>query len=157
MALDHYKYMKLALEAAKNAANELEVPVGALVVRNTDGEIIGRGANRTEQHFDPTAHAEIVAIREACAKKCNWRLDDCTLYVTLEPCPMCAAAICQARISTVVFGAPDSKQGGCGSALNIPGEKAMSCHPQVYGGIMEDECAAILTDFFKKRRNDDLK
>ena len=143
------KYMKEALRLAQCAAQNGEVPVGAVIVK--DGEIIATGANRRENDQSPTAHAEIIAIQEASKSLGSWRLDGCTLYVTLEPCPMCMGAIINSRIGKVVFGAFDLKAGACGSVVNL-NKYAFNHHPEVIGGIMEDECGEILTDFFKKIR-----
>lgn len=143
------KFMKEALALAKKAGECGDVPVGAVVVK--DGEIIGRGENKKEQEKDPTAHAEIVAIKDAAEKLNSWHLDDCTLYVTLEPCPMCMGAIIGSRISKVVFGAFDLKSGVCGSVMDM--SKYPFCHrPEIIGGIMEDECKALLSDFFQQFR-----
>ena len=143
------KYMKEALRLAQCAAQNGEVPVGAVIVK--DSEIIATGANRRESDKSPTAHAEILAIQEASKALGSWRLDGCTLYVTLEPCPMCMGAIINSRIGKVVFGAFDLKAGACGSVVNL-NKYAFNHHPEVIGGIMEDECGEILTDFFKKIR-----
>ena len=143
------KYMKEALRLAQCAAQNGEVPVGAVIVK--DSEIIATGANRRESDQSPTAHAEIIAIQEASKSIGSWRLDGCTLYVTLEPCPMCMGAIINSRIEKVVFGAFDLKAGACGSVVNL-NKYAFNHHPEVIGGIMEDECGEILTDFFKKIR-----
>lgn len=143
------KYMKEALALAKSAAKMGEVPVGAVIVK--DDKIISSGANRRECDQNPTAHAEIIAINEAAKVLNSWRLDGCTLYVTLEPCPMCMGAIINSRIRKVVFGAFDLKAGSCGSVVNL-NKCDFNHHPEVVGGIMEDECSGILTDFFKKIR-----
>ncbi len=138
--------MKLALEQAKLSASD--IPVGAVIVR--DGEIIAQACNRKEKTSDVTAHAEIVAIREAEKKLKNWRLDGCDLYVTLEPCPMCAWAIIQARINTVYFGSYDVNYGALGSKIDL--RKLLNSSIKVYGGIMEAECDKILKDYFAKLR-----
>lgn len=143
-------YMTAALELAKQAAALGEVPVGAIVA-DGDGAIIGRGYNRRETDRDATAHAEILAIQEACRKKNSWRLTGCTLYVTLEPCPMCTGAILQSRLERVVFGADDEKAGCCGGLLHLT-EYPFSHHPAVYAGVLEEECRKLLQDFFQKRR-----
>lgn len=143
-------YMTAALELAKQAAALGEVPVGAIVA-DGDGAIIGRGYNRRETDRDATAHAEILAIQEACRKKNSWRLTGCTLYVTLEPCPMCTGAILQSRLEQVVFGADDEKAGCCGGLLHLT-EYPFSHHPAVYAGVLEEECRKLLQDFFQKRR-----
>ena len=143
--------MKEALRLAKTAAENGDVPVGAVIVR--DGEIIAQGFNRREKDGDATAHAEVLAIREACDKLNNWHLDDCELYVTLEPCPMCAGAIINSRIKTVVFGAFDKKAGSASRESVVDLFNLGYNHkPDVYCGICEDECAALLTDFFKDKR-----
>ena len=123
--------------------------VGAVIVK--DGKIIARGHNRRMQNCDPTAHAEIEAIREACRALGTWRLDGCTLYVTLEPCPMCAGAILNARIPTVVYGAREAKSGSCGSVIDLFFEN-YGFQPRVYGGVRKDECAALLRNFFLRMR-----
>ena len=138
-------YMTEALFEARQALEEDEVPVGAVIVK--DGKIIARGHNRRMQNCDPTAHAEIEAIREACRARGTWRLDGCTLYVTLEPCPMCAGAILNARIPTVVYGAREAKSGSCGSVIDLFFEN-YGFQPRVYGGVCRDECAALLRNFF---------
>lgn len=143
-------YMTAALELARQAAALGEVPVGAIVA-DGDGAIIGRGYNRRETDRDATAHAEILAIQEACRKKNSWRLTGCTLYVTLEPCPMCTGAILQSRLEQVVFGADDEKAGCCGGLLHLT-EYPFSHHPAVYAGVLEEECRKLLQDFFQKRR-----
>lgn len=144
------KYMVLAIEQAKKAADEGEVPIGAVIVKN--GEIISVAHNECEQKKDPTAHAEILAIRRAAEKIGDFRLTDAELYVTLEPCPMCAGAIINARIKEVVFGAADPMKGALGSVLNLYSYNLPN-KPEVYGGISEKECLNILQEFFKKRRN----
>lgn len=143
--------MNEAISLAKKAAEHSDVPVGAVVVK--DGEIIGRGYNLREQTRDATAHAEVVAIREACKKLSAWRLDDCELYVTLEPCPMCAGAIINSRIKTVVFGAFDKKAGSASKESVIDMFSLPFNHkPEVYAGICEKECSALLSDFFEDKR-----
>lgn len=146
------KFMDLAIVRAKHAAESGEVPVGAVVVRN--GEIIASGRNRREQNRLATAHAEIEAINAACEAVGDWRLDDCELYVTLEPCPMCAGAIVNSRIKTVVFGAYDTKAGALGSIANFA-DGSFGVTTEVYGGICENECKNLLDDFFKGVRSDD--
>lgn len=147
--MDKY-YMSLAIEEAKKAAEEGEVPVGAVIVRN--GEVIASSHNLREQTHDATAHAETLAIREACKSLGGWHLTDCTLYVTLEPCPMCAGAIINSCIDRVVFGAYDSRDGSFGSVTNLS-SFPYSRRPIIEGGVLEDECKAILSEFFKKLRN----
>ena len=144
------QYMALALELAREAAAAGEVPVGCVVV-SPDGEVIGRGRNLREETGDACAHAEVLAIREACARLGTWRLEGCTLYVTLEPCPMCAGAIINSRIPTVVYGAREAKSGSCGSVIDLFFEN-YGFQPRVYGGVMKDECAALLRDFFFRMR-----
>ena len=142
--------MQIALDLAKQAAANNEVPVGAIVVK--DGVVIGRGANAPIGLHDPTAHAEIVAMREAAQHLGNYRLVDCTLYVTLEPCAMCSGAMQHARIAKLVYGASDAKTGACGSVVNLMAEPKLNHHTEVLGGVMADECGAILSGFFKQRR-----
>lgn len=142
--------MKRAIEIARQAGARGEIPVGAVIVK--DGEVIAEGTNRREEKKSALSHAETEAIAAACRKLGDWRLDGCTLYVTLEPCPMCAGAIINARISTVVFGAFDLKAGSFDSVVNLASYPYDS-RPEVYGGICEDECAALLRDFFKAVRD----
>ena len=142
--------MRMALELAHQAAANGEVPVGAIVVK--DGEVIGRGSNAPISLCDPTAHAEINAMREAAAFLGNYRLGDCTLYVTLEPCAMCSGAIQHARIAKLVFGASDPKTGACGSVINLMSEPKLNHHTEVVNGVLAEECGAVLTTFFKQRR-----
>ncbi len=144
------KYMRAALKLAREAAENAEVPVGCVVVA-PDGEIIGRGRNRREEGRDATAHAEIEAIRAACAAAGGWNLAGCALYVTLEPCPMCAGAIINARVSTVVYGAKEPYSGSVGSVINLF-EERYGHRPAVYGGVLADECASLLRDFFEGLR-----
>ncbi len=149
--MDHEKHMKSALEQAKKAMDEGEVPVGCVIV-DGNGEIIGRGYNRREKERNALAHAELEAINEACKNMIDWRLTGCSLYVTLEPCPMCAGAIINARLSKVFYGAKEEQSGSCGSVINLFMER-FGHSPQVVGGILEQECAALMTDFFRKIRN----
>ena len=144
------RYMSLALELAREAAEHGEVPVGA-VVADKSGRIIGRGRNRREESGDATAHAEIEAIREACLQLGDWRLEGYTLCVTLEPCPMCAGAIINARVPTVVFGARESLTGSCGSVIDLFAER-YGHRPAVYPGVLREDCAALMRDFFKGKR-----
>lgn len=144
-------YMGLALELALKAAGEGEIPVGAVVVRA--GRILGKGANCREAGADPTLHAEIVAMREAARENGNWRLHGCTLYVTLEPCPMCAGALVLSRVQRLVYGCPDPKTGACGSLYDIVRDTRLNHKVFVQGGILSEECARILRDFFQARRN----
>ena len=145
------KYMRAALELAREAAAEGEIPVGCVIV-GTDGEIVGSGRNRRETNHDATAHAEMEAIREACRKRGDWRLENCTLYVTLEPCPMCAGAIINARVSSVVYGAREERSGSCGSVIDLFSEN-YGFRPKVYGGVLKEECAAVLREFFYRLRD----
>lgn len=146
-----YIYMKRAVELAKTAFSMGEVPVGAVIVKKSTGEIIGEGYNLREDKKNALAHAEIIAINNACKKLGGWRLPDCALYVTLEPCPMCCGAIINARIDDVFFGAYDYKSGSALSVQNIF-EYPYNHKPNVIGGIMQQECSEILSDFFKKLR-----
>ena len=144
------QYMALALELAREAAAAGEVPVGCVVV-SPDGEVIGRGRNLREETGDACAHAEVLAIREACARLGTWRLEGCTLYVTLEPCPMCAGALINSRIPTVVYGAKEPLSGSCGSVINLF-EERYGHHPAIYGGVLREDCAGVLSDFFRTVR-----
>ena len=145
-------YMRQALLLAQQAATCGEVPVGAVMVDSATGEVVASAVNQTETGCDPTAHAEIIVIREACVALASPRIPRCDLYVTLEPCPMCAQAISNARIRRLYYGAGDSKGGGVEHGARI--FAATSCHhaPEVYAGIMEEESARLLTQFFKERR-----
>ena len=147
-------FMEFALAAAREAAGAGEVPVGAVVVR--DGEIIARTSNRTVRDQDPTAHAEVLALREASRVTGSWRLDDCTLYVTLEPCAMCAGALVLARVDRVVFGAWDPKAGMSGSVEDLLRHPRLNHRPGVLGGVMEDAASALLRQFFTARRGGDF-
>jgi tRNA(adenine34) deaminase len=149
-------YMKKALELAQIAAQQGEVPVGAIVVKKTTGEIVGRGFNRREYGRSPLTHAEIVAIDEASKRLGGWRLIDCELFVTLEPCPMCVGAIINSRIDDVYFGAYDVKSGSAVSVQRMF-ELPYNYRPTVTGGIMEEECSQILSDFFRELRRRKLK
>jgi tRNA(adenine34) deaminase len=142
--------MSIALDEARSASLGGDVPVGALVVR--DAEIVARATNRTVRDQDPTAHAEVLAIRAASAALGRWRLDDCTLYVALEPCAMCAGAIVLARVARVVIGAWDPKAGMVGSVGDLLRHPRLNHRPEVAGGVLESECAALLRDFFAERR-----
>jgi tRNA(adenine34) deaminase len=142
--------MRIALALAQEAGNAGEVPVGALIVR--DGEIVGRGANRPIAEVDPTAHAEVRALRDAALNLNNYRLPGCSLYVTLEPCAMCAGAIQHARIERVVFAASDPKTGACGSVIDLFGEPRLNHHASVVGGVLAAEASALLSSFFAARR-----
>ena len=145
------EYMQIALDLARQAALNGEVPVGAIIVK--DGVIIGSGSNAPIGLRDPTAHAEIIAMRQAAQHLGNYRLIDCTLYVTLEPCAMCSGAIQHVRIAKLVYGASDPKTGACGSVIDLMSEPKLNHHTVVVGGIMAEECGAILTEFFKQRRS----
>lgn len=144
------KFMEYALLLARSAGAVGEVPVGAVIVK--DGEIVGEGRNMREEKQNALSHAEIEAINNACKNLGIWRLDDCEMYVTLEPCPMCAGAIINARIKTLVFGAYDSRMGSIDSVVNLC-DLPYNHKVEVYGGIMEDECKAPLTEFFENLRN----
>ena len=148
-ALDQ-RFLNLALGEAQRGAEEGEVPIGCVLVK--DGRILGRGYNRMEALRDPTAHAEVLAIGAACQALENWRLDGCTLYVTLEPCPMCAGAILNSRIGRVVFGARDKRLGALGSTYNILEKNPINREVQVDGPVMEEECLGMLQDFFREIR-----
>lgn len=143
-------FMREALKLAREAWEAGEVPVGAVVVRG--GEIVGRGFNCPISAADPTAHAEIQALRDAGRKLGNYRLTDCTLYVTLEPCVMCAGAIMHARIARIVYGALDPKTGACGSVVNLFAEPRLNFHCATAGGVLADECGALLREFFICKR-----
>ncbi|GBD35176.1 tRNA-specific adenosine deaminase [bacterium HR36] len=147
----HGMFMELALEEAELAWQENEVPVGAVIV-SWDQGVIARAHNQREQLQDPTAHAEMLAITQAAAALGSWRLERCTLYVTLEPCPMCAGAIVQARLPLVVFGALDPKAGACRSLYRIPEDPRLNHRAVVVGGIMAQRCGELLRDFFRLRR-----
>ena len=148
--MDREYFMSLAIELANEAANCGEVPVGCVIV-DKNNNIIGRGRNRREENADATAHAEIEAIREACKHMGDWRLEGCTMFVTLEPCPMCTGAIINSRIPTVVFGARDAVTGSCGSVIDLFCER-YGHSPAVYPGVLKDESAALLKSFFKDKR-----
>ncbi|MFB0919495.1 MAG: nucleoside deaminase [Oscillospiraceae bacterium] len=148
--MEHEKYMRLALELALEAFRAGEIPVGCVIV-NENGEIIGRGANTRERTRSALGHAELVAIDEACRNIGDWRLEGCTIYVTLEPCPMCAGAIINSRIPRVVFGAREESFGSCGSVIDLFSER-YGHRPAVYSGVLEDDCTTLLSQFFKKMR-----
>ncbi len=150
VAISHERFMREALIEARRAAAMGEVPVGAVLAR--DGQIIGRGHNRRELDGDPLAHAEIFAIREGARRVGDWRLEESTLYVTLEPCPMCAGAIVLARIPFLVFGTRDPKAGGAGSVMNLLQNERLNHQVQIVEGILEEECSRILKDFFQDLR-----
>ena len=144
--MEHEKYMEMALQEAVKAAALGEVPVGAVVVK--DRTVIAKAHNMRERWMDATAHAEVIAIQEACKKLHNWRLSGCTLYVTVEPCPMCAGAIYNSRIDTVIFGCRDNRAGAVESLFNVLSHPLLNHQPQVIGGILEDRCAAVVKKFF---------
>jgi tRNA(adenine34) deaminase len=143
-------FMRLAIREAERALEHDDVPIGAVVVH--EGEVVGAGHNERELRQDPTAHAEIIALREAARTLGSWRLLDSVLYVTLEPCAMCAGAIVLARIPRVVYAAPDPKAGAAGSVLDVLGEPRLNHRPEVAGGLLEAECADLLRSFFQGRR-----
>jgi tRNA(adenine34) deaminase len=143
-------YMQQAIKLAEQAAENGEVPVGAIVVCN--GEIVGTGSNAPISLNDPSAHAEMLAIRDAAKTLGNYRLVDCTLYVTLEPCAMCAGVIQHARLAKLVYGASDPKTGACGSVINLMAEKKLNHHTEIVGGVLAAECGHLLSTFFKQRR-----
>jgi tRNA(adenine34) deaminase len=143
-------FMRLALREAERALEHDDVPIGAVVVRG--GEVVATGHNERELRQDPSAHAEIIALREAARVAGSWRVLDAVLYVTLEPCPMCAGAIVLARVPRVVYGASDPKAGACGSVIDILGEARLNHRPEVAGGLLMEECGALLSEFFASRR-----
>ncbi len=149
--MDKIHYMKIALKQAHKAGEEDEVPVGAVIVK--DGKIIAYGRNRKEKKGMATRHAEIEAIEKASKKLGNWWLEDCDMYVTLEPCAMCAGALINSRLRALYFGAWDPKGGCCGSLYNLPEDKRFNHRLTVEGGIMEKECALALTEYFRRKRN----
>ena len=146
----HEHFMQIALEEARQAFREEEVPVGAVIVN--DGRVIARAHNQREQLHDPTAHAEMIAITQAAESLGSWRLDGCTLYVTLEPCPMCAGAIVQARIPTVVYGATDPKAGAVDSLFRLLDDCRLNHRAETIAGVSAAECGEILTRFFQQQR-----
>ncbi len=148
--MDMEKYMREALDLAREAAAAGEVPVGC-VIFTREGEIIGRGRNRREESSDATAHAEVEAIRSACAALGSWNLSGCGIAVTLEPCPMCAGAIINSRLSPVIYGAREPNSGSVGSVINLF-EERYGHRPAVYGGVLADDCAAVLAEFFAALR-----
>ncbi|MDP3031718.1 MAG: tRNA adenosine(34) deaminase TadA [Rhodocyclaceae bacterium] len=148
--MDDSEFMDMALELARQAATLGEVPVGAVIVQ--DGGVVGRGFNQPISRHDPTAHAEVMALRDAADRLGNYRLPACTLYVTLEPCVMCAGAIMHARIERVVFGARDPKTGAAGSVVDLFAEDRLNHHAAVVSGVRAEECGALLSGFFAARR-----
>ncbi len=147
----HVAHMEMALDEAETAVGEDEVPVGAVIVSLERG-VIARAHNQREQLTDPTAHAEMIAITQAAEALRSWRLENCAIYVTLEPCPMCAGAIVQARIPFVIYGAADPKAGACDTLYRITTDPRLNHRAQVIGGVLSERCAAILSDFFAVRR-----
>ncbi len=144
------RFMRMALREAERAAREGEVPVGAVLV--SGGRVLARAHNRPIHLHDPSAHAEILALRRAAKKLCNYRMEGCDLYATIEPCTMCAGAVVQARLRRLVFGAPDPKAGAGGSVLNVLDHPRLNHHPEVVPGVLADECAAVLREFFRRKR-----
>lgn len=149
--MKHQDYMKIALEEARQALSEGEVPVGAVIIK--DGVILARAHNRKEAQHDPTAHAELLAIQQACRQQKDWRLDGCTLYVTLEPCAMCASAMTQARLSTLVYGTLDEERGAVESRGRLLADNLYNHVMEVYGGFCEEEAKNLLEVFFKSIRD----
>ena len=147
------RFLWKALAQAMRADREDETPVGAVVVK--DGAVVGRGRNQRELRQDATLHAEMTAIRQASRRLGSWRLDGCDLYVTLEPCPMCAGAIQQARLRAVYYGAKDPKAGACGSKIDLFAVAGLNHYPEIVGGCLEEECSALLKDFFRRMRAKD--
>ena len=145
-------YMQEAIALARQAAGMGEVPVGAVVVK--EGVVLGHGCNAPISSSDPTAHAEIRALREAAATLANYRLAGCTLYVTLEPCAMCAGAILHARMARLVYGAPDPKTGACGSVVDLFSDRRLNHHTEVRSGVLAEECGRVLSDYFAARRRE---
>lgn len=149
---DKLKYMRAAMREAKKAMAINEVPVGAVIVK--DGKIIARAHNVKEQKKNSIYHAEIVALQKACKVIGDWRLNDCDIFVTLEPCPMCAGALINARIGNIFFGAYDDRAGCCGTLYDLPGDTRFNHRPNVEGGIMQEECAEILKEYFRQKRQE---
>lgn len=145
------KFMALAIKEAKKAAKVDEVPIGAVLVLG--GKVIAKGYNKRESTNDPTMHAEIVAIRKACKEFNSWRLVDCTLYVTIEPCSMCAGTILWSRVKRVVYGATDPKGGALGSSYNLFAQPNLNHHPEITSGVLFDKCSKIVSEYFKSKRN----
>ena len=146
--------MRLALDEARGAVATGDVPIGAVVL-DADGTVVGRGRNVREAHADPTGHAEVVALRDAARTLGRWRLDDCALVVTLEPCTMCAGAVGLSRLRMLVFGAFDEKAGAVGSLWDVVRDRRLNHRPEVLGGVLEDECGALLLEFFEQQRTTD--
>ena len=147
---DDHRFMALAVEEARGAAAVGEVPVGAALV--VDGEVLATRGNERERRHDPTAHAEMLVLRDAAAMVGGWRLKDATLYVTLEPCPMCAGAMVMSQLTRCVYGAADERQGCCGSVYDLPGDAALSGVTSWQAGVMAEECSQLMRDFFAGRR-----
>ena len=152
MILDDEKYMRLALAEAEKAYARGEIPIGAVLVRNEDGTVVSRGHNLRESKNDATAHAEMEAIREACARLNRWRLSGLTLYVTIEPCAMCAGALVNSRIDRLVYGSTESKFGAVESIFNVVNHRLLNHRLSVTAGVLEDECRQLMKDFFRMRR-----
>ena len=152
--MDDKKYMQLALGEACKAAELGEIPIGAVLVDNVSGEVVAAAHNMRETWQDATAHAEVIVIREACARLKRWRLSGCTLYVTVEPCPMCSGAIVNSRVERVVYGCPDAKAGGAESIFNIITNPNLNHCAEVVSGVCEEECAQVMKAFFKLRREE---
>ena len=148
--MEHEIYMREAVNEAKKAFELDETPIGAVIVQ--DGKIIGRGYNRRNSEKNPLCHAEIIAINEAAKYIGDWRIENCTIYVTVEPCPMCAGAIVQARIPTVVFGTENVKAGCCGSVLNLMQQEKLNHRAEVISDVLKEECSSLMKDFFKNMR-----
>ena len=152
--MDDKKYMQLALAEARKAAELGEIPIGAVLADMTTGEVIAAAHNMRETWHDATAHAEVIVIREACERLGRWRLSGCALYVTVEPCPMCSGAIVNGRVDRVVYGCPDVKAGGAESIFNIITNPNLNHCAEVVSGICEEECAQVMRDFFRRRRQE---
>lgn len=148
--MEKEKYMKIALKEAKKASKIGEIPVGAIIVKN--GEVISKGYNKKQTKNDPTEHAEIIAIKKACKKLGEWRLLDCEMYVTLEPCAMCAGALIQSRLKKIYIGTMDEKTGSCGSVFNLLKDYKFNHVVEIETGVLSDECSKIIKDFFKDLR-----
>lgn len=146
----HEKWMHLAMEEAMRAAAEGEIPVGAVLIK--DGQIIARAHNHREADHDPTAHAELLCMREGARLLGDWRLRDCTLYVTLEPCPMCAGAMVMSQLGKCVYGAADERQGCCGSVYDLPADPALGSPTRWQSGVLAEDCGQLMSDFFSSRR-----
>ena len=149
--VDHAQYMRMAVDLARQAGDHGEIPIGAVVV-DPQGVVIGRGSNAREADHDPTAHAEVLALREAGQQRGSWRLNDCTIYVTLEPCPMCAGAITMSRVSRLVFGAWNDEYGAAGSRWDLVRDQRLNHQVEVIPGVLESECATVVRNFLADRR-----